>query len=423
MTVARVRPGPAFGVVRAPPSKSYTHRALVVAHLSRRRFRVRRPLDSDDTRATARSIARLGTPVVRREDLWTVSPAKNRRRNGAALLPCGESGTTLRFAAALAAVFRRPAILSGTERLAERPIDELLHALGRLGARCRHLGSRGLPVEIQGPIHGGSVTLDASQSSQFTSALLLVLPTLEEESRIRLTGSVVSEPYIDSTLAVLDHVGIRVERARSGFKIPGGQRCRVSEFSIPGDASSAAYLWAAAAVSGGEVRVRDLSLRWPQADLASLDLFEANGAFVRRQEDGAIVRGDRRRPFRVDLTGAPDLYPLAGVLAATTPGKSRILGAEHVVWKESDRKAETARLARGLGATATVSREGLVIEGTGHPRALRRPDLHDHRLVMSAAIGALASNDVSEIGERSAVRKSYPGFWEALRSLTAGGSP
>ncbi|HTT44726.1 MAG TPA: 3-phosphoshikimate 1-carboxyvinyltransferase [Thermoplasmata archaeon] len=423
MTVARIRPGPAYGNVRAPPSKSYTHRALAMAHLSRKRFRVLRPLDSDDTRATATSIARLGTPVVRRPGAWTVSPSNRPRPPRPVLLPCRESGTTLRFIAALAAVSDRAAILSGTGRLAERPIDALLEALGQLGARCRHLRRHGLPVEVRGPIRGGKVVLDASQSSQFASALLLVLPTLEDGSTIRLAGNVVSEPYIEATLAVLASLGFRIVRTQGGFKIPGGQRTRASEFSVPGDASSASYLWAAAAVSGGEVRVRGLSLRWPQADLASLDLLEVNGATVARRSDGAVVRAGRRRPFRVDLTDAPDLYPLAGVLAATTPGTSRIVGAEHVALKESDRKTETARLVQGLGAKVTISREGLVIEGTGRPRALRRVDLHDHRLVMSAAVGALAADGVSEIGEATAVRKSYPGFWEAYGELTGGERP
>jgi 3-phosphoshikimate 1-carboxyvinyltransferase len=423
VTVARIRPGPAYGRIRAPSSKSYTHRALVLAHLSRRRFRVLRPLDSDDTRATATCIARLGTPVVRRPTVWTVSPSNPPRPRRRVLLPCRESGSTLRFTAALAAVSDRSTILSGTGRLAERPIDELLDALGQLGARCRHLRAHGLPVEVRGPIRGGKVTVDSSQSSQFASALLLVLPTLEGSSTLRLTGTVVSQPYIEATLAVLASLGVQVERSRAGFKVPGGQRIRASEFSVPGDASSASYLWAAAAVSGGEVRVRDLSLRWPQADLAILDLLEANGATVAKRSDGAVVRAGRRRPFRVDLTDAPDLYPLAGVLAATTPGASRLVGAEHITLKESDRKTGTARLARGLGAKVTLSPEGLVIEGTGRPRALRRVDLHDHRLVMSAAVGALAAEGVSEIGETSAVRKSYPGFWEAFRGLTEGERP
>ncbi|HYA54725.1 MAG TPA: 3-phosphoshikimate 1-carboxyvinyltransferase [Thermoplasmata archaeon] len=422
MTLAHIRPRPAFGSVGAPPSKSYTHRALVVAHLSHRRFEVRRPLDSDDTRATSTAIRRLGSTVERRPDVWTVHPAAARRASSPVVLPCGESGTTLRFGAALAARATRPVILSGAGRLGARPVDELLVALGRLGASCRHLRTSGLPIRVRGPIHGGAVTLDASQSSQFTSALLLVLPTLEEDSTIRLTGDAVSQPYVEATLAVLAHHGVRVDRTRSGFRVPGDQTFRGSRFTVPGDASSAAYLWSAAAVSGGEVEIHHLSLRWPQADLAVLDLLDANGAVVTQRAEGAVVRSGRRRPFRVDLTDAPDLYPLAGVLAATTAGVSRIVGAPHVALKESDRKAETAALARDLGAKVTETREGLRVEGTARVRRLVRTDLRDHRMVMSAAVGALVADGPSVLGDASVVRKSFPGFWNVFRSLTGGGA-
>jgi 3-phosphoshikimate 1-carboxyvinyltransferase len=127
------------------------------------------------------------------------------------------------------------------------------------------------------------------------------------------------------------------------------------------------------------------------------------------------------KPFHIDLTDSPDLYSLAGVIAATTPGVSRIVGAEHVVLKESDRKSATAGLARRLGARVEESSKGLVIRGTRRPRTLNLPHLSDHRLVMSAAVGALAAEGRSTIGERAAVRKSYPGFWGALTALSDGG--
>jgi len=417
VTFVRVFPGPVTGAIRAPPSKSYTHRALIVGHLAHRPFRVRNPLDADDTRATALALRRLGTPIVREPDAWEIIPRERRSNGRRARLDCRESGTTLRFISAVAALSGRPVEIRGSSRLSDRPIDELLSALRTLGARCRHLEGHGLPIEIRGPVHGGHVSLVASKSSQFASALLLALPTLEEDSSIDLQGSVVSEPYLEATLAVLAHHGVHVERHGRSLKVPGGQHVRGSSFTVPGDASSAAYAWAAAAVGGGRVRVRGLPNRWPQADLAALDLLESTGAEVSRHPDGATVSAGPRRPFRVDLTNAPDLYPLAGVLAATAPGRSRISGARHVVLKESDRRAETARLARSLGARVTPAGTGLVIEGRARPRVLRLASLSDHRLVMSAAVGALAAERPSTLGDARAVRKSFPGFWSAFRSL------
>jgi 3-phosphoshikimate 1-carboxyvinyltransferase len=420
VTTVRIRPGPVRGTARAPPSKSYTHRALVVGHLARRRFRVHHPLDADDTLATATALGRLGTRVSRRADVWQVNPPSIRARPGPVAIDCRESGTTLRFVSALAALCDREVVVRGADRLSERPIDDLLKGLETLGASCRHVGGPGLPIRIRGPIRAGSILLDASKSSQFASALLLALPTVEGDSSLELAGKVVSKPYLDATLAVLRFHGIQVDRRGRRFRIPGGQLYHGSGFTVPGDASSAAYLWVAAAVTGGTVRVDGVPAGWPQADLALLDLLRAAGATVLRTPTGATVSGRTTTPFHFDLTDAPDLYPLAGVLAATTPGVSRIDGAEHVALKESDRTTATALLARRLGATVERTRAGLRIRGTPRPRALDLPHLTDHRLVMSAAVGALAGDGVSVVGEKEAVLKSFPGFWRTLGTLSAG---
>jgi len=295
----------------------------------------------------------------------------------------------------------------------------LLKALRALGARCRAASSR-TPVEVHGPIHAGRVTVDASESSQFASALLLTLPTLPGDSVLELRGPIVSEPYLEATLAVLAYHGIRIERRGRRFAISGGQSYRTAVFRVPGDASSAAYLWAAAAATGGTVRVTGVPKDWPQADLAILDLLKGAGAHVRRSDDGAEVNGRVDRPFTVDLTDAPDLYPIAGVLAAIVPGRSELRGAAHVAFKESDRRAGTAQLARSLGARVRTSRHGLVIEGTDSPRPFSLPHLSDHRSVMSAAVGALASRGPSVVGDARAVEKSFPGFWTTLRGITEG---
>ena len=421
MSSVRVWPGIALGRLRAPPSKSYTHRALVVGHLAHRRFEVRHPLDSDDTSATAEAVHRLGTPVARGVGAWRVDPGSKRPRRGPIRISCGESGTTLRFVSALAALGDRPVVLSGSERLSERPIDELLEGLRTLGAVCDHAGRVGLPVKVRGPIRGGRLSLDVSKSSQFASALLFALPVLEEDSCLELAGRSVSQPYLDATLAVLNHHGVRVHRERRRLLVPGRQRFRGSGFDVPGDASSSAYLWAAAAVSGGTVEVEGIPKGWPQADLAVLDLLRAAGSTVLMQPSGARVSGRATEPFEVDLTDAPDLYPLAGVLAAVIPGVSRVVGAPHALFKESDRRAATASLARRLGAQVELLPGELRIRGTARPRRLNLPHLVDHRVVMSAAVGALAGDRASVVGEKEAVRKSFLGFWAAFSELQGKG--
>ncbi|HTT14876.1 MAG TPA: 3-phosphoshikimate 1-carboxyvinyltransferase [Thermoplasmata archaeon] len=421
MTAVRVLPGVAHGRLLAPPSKSYTHRALVVGHLSGRRFVVERPLDSDDTRATARALGVLGSLVTRRSRAWTVTPARRRPSRRTGTIDCGESGTTLRFVAALAALSDRPTRLVGRGRLAERPMRPLLEALTALGARCVEASpDRGLPLTITGPIRGGSVRLDASESSQFASALLLALPRAEGDSVIRLTGPIVSEPYLEATRAVVRAHGIALGGDRRSIGIRGRQRYRGHRFRVPGDASSAAYLWSAAALTGGRVRVDGIPPRWPQADRSVLDVLERAGARVTRGRDSATVAGPVDRPFVVELTSAPDLYPLAGVLAAAVPGTSELRGARHIALKESDRRAGTERLVRALGARCRSTRAGLAIEGTDRIRPVRLLNLTDHRMVMSAAVGALAAEGPSTIGDARAVAKSFPRFFSVLRSLSGG---
>jgi 3-phosphoshikimate 1-carboxyvinyltransferase len=416
VTTRTVLPGRRRGHVVAPPSKSYTHRALVAAFLSGREFDVRTPLDSEDTRATVAALRRLGSTVAITPRGWSVRPARRRESPRSVEIDCGESGTTLRFVTVLAALGELPVRFSGRGRLAQRPMLPLLSALTGLGAEVRVSGRGGL-FTIRGPIHGGRIRLDASASSQFASALLLALPTLSEDSRITLEGTVVSAPYIDATLAVLRSVGIEVGRRGREIRIPGGQPITGRGMDVPGDASSAAYFWVAGAIAEGPVTVRGVPRDWPQADLAILALLRRSGADVRERGTAVSVRRGRPRPFTVDLTDAPDLYPLAGVLAATLPGTSRLCGAPQVVHKESDRRSETASLARALGAQVRVDPDGLEIDGTPKLRALDLRRLTDHRLVMSAAIGAAGAATPSHIGRAEAVRKSFPGFWDSWAEL------
>jgi 3-phosphoshikimate 1-carboxyvinyltransferase len=420
MTVARLVPSRIEGSVLAPPSKSYTHRFLLAAHLSGRAASVRRPLSSDDTVRTARALQVLGTHVTRGRSAWRLSPRAATRKRNRRTIACGESGTTLRLMTAIAALEEGPTRFEGSGRLPRRPMRPLWSALARLGARIEPLSvGEALPFRVTGPIHGGRTVVGAGASSQFTSALLLALPTCREDSSVGLRGRPVSEPYVRATLEVLERSGVHVGRTRDGYRIPGGQTFRPLSEPVPGDASSAAYLWAAAALTGGRITVRGLPQAWPQADLAVLDLLRASGAGVRWDGDRATVRAGERRPFRAELTSSPDLYPLAGVLAATTPGRSELRGAPQVVAKESDRRAETLRLARALGARATLSRGRLIVEGVARPRPLRLLGLSDHRLVMSAAVAAVAASGPSEIADASAVAKSFPGFFAALRSVGA----
>jgi 3-phosphoshikimate 1-carboxyvinyltransferase len=415
--IVTIQPGTARGRVDAPPSKSYTHRALVAAFFSHHPYRVIRPLVSDDTRATRRGLAQLGTRTRVQRGIWSLRPATGLPSPRPARIDCGESGTTLRFLASLAATTGRRVRFTGRPQLAVRPLEGLVQSLEGAGVTVLRPAKGSLPLELKGPLRPGRFSVAGSVSSQYISSLLLALPTLERPSTLEVVGARVSEPYIAATLAVMAAHGIRVLERPNGWSIPAPQEYEGNRFEVPGDASSAAYLWSAAAVSGGRVRVDRIPTQWPQADRLILDVLRDAGAVVAETSRSATVRGPIDRPVSVDLTPAPDLYPLVGALAATVPGRSRIRGAPHVVFKESNRRAATIDLVRRLGATCSEVGSGLAVVGTSRPKALRIRNLDDHRLVMSSAVAATAADGPSSIGDGRAVRKSFPGFWTSLRQL------
>ncbi|MFZ0699265.1 MAG: 3-phosphoshikimate 1-carboxyvinyltransferase [Thermoplasmata archaeon] len=419
--IRTVNPGIVRGRLSPPSSKSYTHRALVAAHLCGRPSFILRPLDSNDTRATACGLAALGSRVRFATNRWQIRPARV-ARGRLRTIQCGESGTTLRFLTALAALSDRPIRLTGQGRLPSRPMSDLYDALRALGARISpEREGRALPCTIHGPISAGRIDVRVDETSQYLSALLLALPRVEGRSEIRLRGPSVSRTYIDATAAVLRAYGVRIVSRPRGYRIDGPQPFRATSFTVPGDASSAAYFWAAAALTGGGVTVTGIDRRWPQADLALLDILSRMGASVRRTRSEIEVSGPLLRGISVDLTNSPDLYPLVGVLAAGVPGRrSHLRGAAHVRLKESDRFAETARIVRAMGAWVGTARGELGILGTAIPRSLSLRGLDDHRLVMSAAVGALTAGSPSHLGDARAVRKSFPGFWDALAGVVHG---
>jgi 3-phosphoshikimate 1-carboxyvinyltransferase len=418
--IVTVEPGRAEGRIDAPPSKSYTHRALIAGFFAHRAYRVEHPLASDDTAATRRGLAQLGSRIHVGDDAWTIRPARPSRRSGVVRVDCGESGTTLRFLVSVAATTGRRVCFTGRPPLARRPLEGLVQGLEGAGVQVVRPPSGSLPLELTGPLQPGPFRVPGSVSSQYLSSLLLALPTLAAPSSLEVVGQRVSEPYIAATLAVMANHGVRVIDRPHGWTIPAPQPYRGDRFDVPGDASSAAYLWAAAAVSGGRVTVDRIPARWPQADRLILDVLRDAGATVNETARSVSVRGPLLRPFSVDLTAAPDLYPLAGVLAAVVPGRSAIRGAAHVVFKESDRRAATIDLVRRIGGSCVAARAGLTIRGVARPKALRLRGMGDHRLVMSAAVAAIVAPSPSTFGDARAVRKSFPGFWTALARLGIG---
>ncbi len=408
------------GTVRAPSSKSATNRALLLAALSPTPVEIVRPLKSQDTEALCRCLAAMGATVAPSRDGVRVCGPLVGRREMEVVLDAGDSGTAARFLAAAAAATPGRFLLTGSARLRERPIGELVTALRSAGAEVGYLEREGcLPLKIRGETLGScSVQVDASRSSQFLSALLLAAVAVEGGLEVRSAGSIASAPYVDMTLEAL---------AAFGHKVAAGETIRVargssslSRYEIPGDYSSSLPLLAAAGVAGGEVMVTGLKYPSRDADALALPVLERMGLAIETQPAAVIARGKREavRPVTVSANEFPDAVPTLAAVAVFARGKSRFHGIRHLRWKESDRVEALATLLRAAGASAMAGEDELIVEGPPRPDAGTGslPTASDHRIAMAAGVLSLAVPGLSVENPRC-VEKSYPDFFRDLESL------
>ncbi len=419
-TLRRMKPtGPLRGSVAAPPSKSVTHRALLLAGLAVGTSRLHHCLSSDDTRHMTTALRSLGIALQELPDgSLEVTGCAGRPPASEADLFLGNAGTAMRFLCAAATLGTGAHRLDGEPRMRERPLGDLVQALTSLGIRAEFPLQEGYPpVRVSGgPLRGGPVRLHAGRSSQFLSALLMVAPCTARGLEIALEGPAISRPYVDLTLELMNRFGgPAVEKTRDGYRVPGGSGYRSTVLEVEGDASSAAALFAAAAVSGGSVRVRGLPANSRQPDLHFVELLARMGCRVLREEDAVEVSGRALQGIHADLGHCPDLAPALAAVGLFAQGSTRIAGAPHLRLKESDRIGDLAGELRKLGAQVDEHADGLSI----HPGPLRgaRLDPHrDHRLAMAFAVVGTVVADV-EIEDPACVSKSFPGFFEVLDSL------
>ena len=404
--------GPFAGAVEAPPSKSHTNRALLLAALADHPVSVERPLSCGDADALAVALSAAGVGVARSGEGLVVSPGPP--PPGEATLDVHESGTACRFLAAYAsATPGLRAILTGSPRLCQRPVGALVEALRELGAEIRYLGQPGFPpLSITGrELAGGKVAVDASESSQFASALLLVAPRLAGGLALTLTGPAVSRAYLETTREALASAGIAMRGEGPTFAVEAGERVKAERLSIPGDYSSGASLAAAVAAAGGRLTIGRLP--WPssQADAKAFDVLERMGVAVEREGGAITVAGRARAGVSVDAADFPDAVPVLSAVAAGVEGESRFGGVAHLRLKESDRIAAIEDILAAAGSGARF--ESGVLRVSGGRRVPRTapffPTRADHRIVMAAAVLSLSGGGFVE-GPR-AVEKSYPSFF------------
>jgi len=406
------------GEVVAPPSKSYTHRAIVIGALTGERFEVRRPLMSEDTSATLSAVMAMGAEVTKGNNLITVDcPTLSAPKRS---IDAKNSGTTLRLISGVAALLEGKTTITGDESLQRRPMKPLLDALRELGAKCNGVGdTEHPPVTIRGPMNGKSARLPGNISSQFISSLLIACPLKNSPTELEITGKQKSRTYIDISLHMLEKFRVDIVRKPDGFLIPGHQRPIGSSFDVPGDFSSASFMLCAAAVTGGMATVTGIDPSLPQGDSVIMEALGKYGAEVDADHGSVTCTAEDKRPFDFDVGDSPDLFPILGVLAATAKGESRLSGGEHLRFKESDRISTTVKMLNDLGVKAEAMDDGCRINGTGSIRGGSIETQMDHRIMMSAVVAGLVSEGGVTIDDDSSHAVSYPAFLDDIQKLGA----
>jgi len=419
---------PLSATVSVPGSKSLTNRALVAGALANGTSILSNALFADDTRRMIDVLGALGFAIATdpRGGRIEITGAGGHVPAGEAQCFCGNSGTTIRFCTALAALGRGCYVLDGVPRMRQRPIGPLVGALGSLGASISFDENEGYPpitLRSKG-LSAGTVVLDTSVSSQFLSALLLAAPSASGDVMIDVRGKLSSAPYVAMTTNLMAAFGVSVAEdvGPDGAKyiVPAPQAYRAEHYTIEPDASNASYFLAAAAVAGGTVTVDGLGTSSIQGDVHFVDVLEQMGCHVDRGANRLTVTGrsDGRRlhGIDIDLNAMPDMVQTTAVLALFADGPTSIRNVPNLRVKETDRLSALARELTAAGAQVEERADGLTITPPGQPRAAAIKTYDDHRMAMSFSLLGLAVDGVT-IQDAECVDKTFPGFFKTWSSL------
>jgi len=415
------------GQTKAPPSKSYTHRAILAAGYADGAI-VHDPLVSADTKATMRAVTAYGGSVGRRDngDVLDISGFEGHPDTPDDIVNCANSGTTIRLVTATAALQDGLTVLTGDDSLRSRPQGPLLDAIvDDLDGRAKSTRGNGqAPLVVGGPIDGGDVSIPGDVSSQYITALLMAGAVTEDGIGIHLETELKSAPYVDITLEVLEDFGVDAAVTPDGFAVAGGQPYDPAdgEYHVPGDFSSISYLLAAGALVSDDGLTITSAYPSAQGDTAIVDIVREMGATADwDREDGEItVSRAALSGIEVSVADTPDLLPTIATLGAAADGTTRITDCEHVRYKETDRVSAMAEALTKMGASVEEQRDTLTIHGSESDlRGAVVDGRADHRIVMALSIAGLVADGTTTVEGIEHVDVSFPDFFDVLESIGA----
>lgn len=404
------------GTIRVPSSKSYGHRALIALSLSKGKGVLDNIDMSTDIMATLKCLEDLGVDFIASGKKLSIDATGLGNFRDRMLKP-EESGSTLRFFIPITLLYDEVFEFRCKTGLLKRPLtvyEELFKDLDIMLYRDS-LES----LVVKGKLTSGEYDMRGDVSSQFISGMLMVLPLLDGDSVLRVTGTLQSEGYVQMTLKVMEDFGIHVEHEGNTFHIPGNQSYKERDYTIEGDYSQGAVMLAAG-VLGGDVTVEGLRKDTVQGDAAIIGILRDMGADITETDTGYRARKSELTAIEVDISQTPDLTPVLGVLLSVAKGKGKLLNGKRLRYKESDRIKSTVALINDLGGEAHEEGDDIVVVGKERLKGGEAHSHHDHRIAMGIALASLKADSVVLLDGYEAVNKSYPEFFKDFEKICAG---
>ena len=409
---------PSLVEISLPGSKSYTNRALLMAALAKGDSILKNTLFSDDTERMTECLNDLGVEVHTDEKTRSIRVHGTGEPLKAPVKPlfCGNAGTAIRFLAPFCALGKGEVVLTGNERMRKRPIQDLLDGICQLGGKAIDVEGTGCPpIRISGGgLRGGKCLIEGSRSSQYFSALLLSAARMQEGLTLEVEGDLVSKPYIDMTVAVMERFGVQaVNEGYHRLIVPPGQEPVVCDYTVEGDASGASYFLAAAAVSGGSVHVGPIPEDTRQGDAAFAKVLERMGCKTSHHGNWIELSGGPLHGIDVDLNAMSDTAQTLAVVALFAKGPTTIRNIANARIKETDRIAALAQELTRMGARVEEFPDGLTIHPASTYNAVEIQTYDDHRMAMSFAVAGIRVDD----SESGVCEQNLSRLLRALQSL------
>ena len=414
----KIKPSTLNGKIEIPPSKSYSHRAVIAAALAEnsRKSKIDNLKFSVDITTTTDIMENWGAKIKRFESVLEIVGNDGKVVPKDKYVQCNESGSTIRFLIPIGITNENELIFDGKGKLVDRPLDSYYRIFSKQGIFYKNENGK-LPLTVSGKLKAGNYEIDGNISSQFITGLLYALPLLDGDSKLTINKNLESKGYVDLTLEILKLAGIEiVNNDYKGFDIKGNQIYKPFDYTVEGDYSQVAFWIVAGIISANkdnEVKCLHVNKNSLQGDREIIEIVQRMGANLEIFDDYVIVKPSKTKGTVIDISQCPDIAPILTVLAALSEGETRIINGERLRIKESDRITSIKTELNKLGANVAEEGDSLIIQGVqGFTGGVTVSAWNDHRIAMSLAVASSRCEKEIILEEAESVRKSYPHFWD-----------